>query len=130
MAESQGKAVKGDQPGLIQLTGHMRTKSSDGFELATDSATYDNVQGLATIPGKVTFRRGRLKGDGVGATYDRERDLLWLQDQAHVVRDPDEHGEGALEATARAIGMSKPEKSHEPDRPCSHRSAGADSGGR
>ena len=67
VAESQGKAVTGDEPGLIQLHGHVRTKASDGLEVETDDATYDNVQGLATIPGKLTFRRDRMKGSGVGA---------------------------------------------------------------
>jgi len=109
-AESQGKVVKGDQPGLIQLTGHVHTKSSDGLEVFTDSAVYDNVQGLATIPGKLTFTRGRLKGDGVGATYDRNRDVLWLQDQARVLREPDQAGGGALEASAKSIGLARTDK--------------------
>jgi lipopolysaccharide export system protein LptA len=109
-AESQGKVVKGDQPGLIQLTGHVHTKSSDGLEVFSDTAVYDNVNGLATIPGKMTFTRGRLKGDGVGATYDRNRDVLWLQDQARVVREPDQTGGGALEATAKSIGVARTDK--------------------
>ena len=32
----------------------------------------------STVPGPVTFTRGRMKGSGVGATYDRNRDVLWL----------------------------------------------------
>src|SRR5204863_6534497 len=86
LAESQGKAVTGDEPGLIYLSGGVKTKSSEGLEVDTDQATYDNIQGLATIPGKLTFKRERLTGEGVGATYDRERDILWLLDQAHIAR--------------------------------------------
>ncbi len=110
VAESQGKAVTGDEPGLIQLHGHVRTKASDGLEVETDDATYDNVQGLATIPGKLTFRRDRMKGSGVGATYDRQRDVLWLLDEARVARLPDAKGEGALEASAKGIGVARADK--------------------
>jgi LPS export ABC transporter protein LptC len=109
-AESQGKAVTGDEPGLIHLTGHVRTTSSDGLEVKTDEATYNNVQGLATIPGPLTFTRGRLSGEGVGGTYDRERDLLWLFGEAHVTRVPDADGGGAIEARAKEIGVARPEK--------------------
>lgn len=110
VAESQGKAVKGDEPGLIHLSGGVRTRSSDGLEVTTDNATYDNIQGLATIPGKLTFARGRLTGEGVGATYDRERDILWLLDEAHVARAPDEKGGGAIDASAKGIGLARPDR--------------------
>lgn len=106
-AESQGKAVTGDEPGQIALTGGVRTKSSDGLEVTSDTATYDNVQGLATIPGTLAFTRERLTGDGVGGTYDRERDVLWLLDEAHVTRAPDEAGGGAIEARAKEIGVAR-----------------------
>ena len=76
--------MTGDEPGLIHLTGHVRTTSSDGLEVKTDEATYNNVQGLATIPGPLTFTRERLTGEGIGGTYDRGRDLLWLFGEAHV----------------------------------------------
>jgi LPS export ABC transporter protein LptC len=110
VAESKGQAVTGDQPGEVTLTGHVRTKASDGLELTTDAATYDDNQGLATIPGKLTFTRDGLKGEGVGATYDRQRNVIWLLDQAHVVRGPDEKGAGAIDASAKAIGMARNDK--------------------
>lgn len=110
LAESQGKAVTGDEPGLINLSGGVHTKNSDGLEITTDSATYDNIQGLATIPGKLTFTRGRLSGEGVGATYDRERDVLWLLDEARVRRAPGPDGTGALDASAKGIGMARPDR--------------------
>ena len=110
VAESQGKAVTGDEPGLIHLTGHVKTTSSDGLEVKTDEATYNNVQGEATIPGRLTFTRGRLSGEGVGGTYDRERDLLWLFGEAHVTRAPDTDGSGAIEARAKEIGVARVEK--------------------
>ncbi len=110
VAESEGKAVTGDEPGLIKLSGGVRTKTSDGLEITTDSATYDNIQGLATIPGKMTFKRDRLSGEGVGATYDRERDVLWLLDEARVKRERGPDGTGALEATAKGIGLARPDR--------------------
>jgi lipopolysaccharide export system protein LptA len=109
LAESEGKAVTGDEPGLIYLSGNVRTKTSDGLEINTESATYDNIQGLATIPGKLTFTRGRLRGEGVGATYDRDRDVLWLLDEAHVRREPGD-GQGLLDASAKGIGIARPDR--------------------
>jgi lipopolysaccharide export system protein LptA len=110
VAESEGKAVTGDEPGLINLTSGVRVKTNDGLEITTDSATYDNIQGLATIPGKLTFKRERLTGEGIGATYDRERDVLWLLDEARVKRERGPDGTGALDATAKSIGLARPDR--------------------
>jgi lipopolysaccharide export system protein LptA len=108
--EGQGKAVTGDEPGLVHLSDGVRLKSSDGLEMQTDTATYDNVQGLATIPGHLTFTRETLSGDGLGATYDKERDVLSLLDQAHVARAPAADGTGAIDARAKEIGITRPDK--------------------
>src|SRR5687768_14631746 len=51
--------------------------------------------------------RARMKGTGVGATYERDRDILWLLDQAHITVAPDATGGGAMEATAGAIGVAR-----------------------
>ena len=55
---------------------------------------------MLNVPGDVRFTKGRMTGTGVGATYDRDRDVLWLLDQAHITVTPDEKGQGAVEATA------------------------------
>ena len=48
-----------------------------------------------------------MKGNGVGATYDRNRDVLWILDQARVTAAPDAAGGGALEATAGTAGLAR-----------------------
>jgi lipopolysaccharide export system protein LptA len=109
-AESQGKAVTGDQPGQVALKGHLRVETNDGLKLLTDEGTYDNVNGLANLPGRVTFTRGSVSGESLGATYDHDRNVIWLLDQAHIKRAPDETGSGELDATAKAIGIARNEK--------------------
>jgi LPS export ABC transporter protein LptC len=94
----------------IEITGNVRMTASDGLSLRTDRATYDQNEGIVRIPGKVEFTRERMSGSGVGATYDRNRDVLWLLDQAHIVVKPDERGQGASEITAGAAGLARRDK--------------------
>jgi lipopolysaccharide export system protein LptA len=89
------------------FTGSVRLTTNDGIEVRAASANYDDTTGVLTVPGHVEFARGRMKGTGVGATYDRNKDVLWLLDQAHVIVSPDEKGEGAAEMTAGAAGMAR-----------------------
>jgi lipopolysaccharide export system protein LptA len=83
--------------------------TSDGTEVTAEDATYDQADGILRIPGDAAFRRGRMHGTGVGATYDFNREVLWLLDRAHMVVGADEKGQGALEATAGAAGMARVE---------------------
>ena len=39
---------------------------------------------MLNVPGDVQFTKGRMTGSGVGATYDRGRNVIWLLDKAHV----------------------------------------------
>ena len=86
--------------GAVKLT-------SDGIEVTGEEATYDEAEGVVKVPGAVAFQRGRMKGTGVGATYDRNREVLWLLDKAQVNVAADEKGQGALEATATAAGLAQ-----------------------
>ena len=86
--------------GAVKLT-------SEGTEVTTEDATYDQSEGMLKIPGAVAFKRGRMNGTGVGATYDFNREVLWLQAKPHVTVAPDEKGQGAIDATAEAIGMAR-----------------------
>lgn len=108
--ETKGKAATADDPGEVTLNGHIVVKTDDGLDLRTEAATYDSGKGLATIPGKVTFTRGRMSGDGTGATYERERNTLSLLDQAHVAQAADEKGGGAVDATAKTIVLARSDK--------------------
>jgi len=94
----------------VEIIGSVRMTSSDGIDLRTDRATYDQAEGIVRIPGKVEFTRERMSGSGVGATYDRNRDVLWLLDQAHILVKPDERGQGASEITAGAAALARRDK--------------------
>jgi LPS export ABC transporter protein LptC/lipopolysaccharide transport protein LptA len=86
--------------GAVKLT-------SEGTEITTDDATYDKPSGMLKAPGAVAFTRGRMNGTGVGATYDFNREVLWLLAKPHVTVSADEKGQGALDATAESIGLAR-----------------------
>jgi lipopolysaccharide export system protein LptA len=100
------------QKGDELKTAHFRKDvklTSEGTEVTTDAATYDQTEGILRAPGAVAFRRGRMRGTGVGATYDFNRDVLWLLDRAHITVAADDKGQGQLEATAGAAGLARAE---------------------
>lgn len=107
--ELENIAKEGQAIGVAHLTGDVRLKTSDGIEIRSEDASYDDGAGMLTIPGKVDFVRGRMTGSGVGATYDRNREVIWLNEQAqiHVAKDP--AGEGAMDGTAGSIGLARAE---------------------
>ncbi|HET7221309.1 MAG TPA: LptA/OstA family protein [Vicinamibacterales bacterium] len=92
---------------LGKCTGNVKLATETGITVTSGEATYDDSQGLLTMPGAVEFTKGRMKGTGLGATYDRNRDVLWIKEKAHIVAPPDEKGQGALEATAASAGLDR-----------------------
>ena len=64
-------------------------------------------RGILTIPGPVTFTKGRMKGSGVGATYDRNRDVIWLLADARITVTPDAAGAGAIDGSASKAGLAR-----------------------
>lgn len=82
-----------------ELTGHVRLKVSDGFEMTTDRATHSQDDSIVRAPGAVAFSRGRMSGSGGSATYDQNRDLLTITEQARV-NISDEQGQPATEFNA------------------------------
>jgi lipopolysaccharide export system protein LptA len=92
-----------------KVTGHVKLTTDNGVEVLASDATFDNKEGILKIPGPVTFTRGRMKGSGVGATYDRNRDVLWLLAEAHLTVTPDAAGGGAVEATSSTAGLARAE---------------------
>ena len=94
-------------PEETELTGNVVIQASDGLELHTEEATYTDVDGMTFMPGKVTFKRDRVSGTGVGATYDQIRDVLWLQSAAEIDTAADPQGQGVTHASARQIGVDR-----------------------
>lgn len=100
--------MNGEELKTAHFTGAVKL-TSQGVEVTSEEATYDEAEGMLRIPGPVAFTRGRMKGTGIGATYDRNRDVLWLLDQAHITVAPDGKGQGALDASAGAAGFARAE---------------------
>ncbi|MGH9203742.1 MAG: LPS export ABC transporter periplasmic protein LptC, partial [Vicinamibacterales bacterium] len=81
---SAREAQSGANQRGLRLTGDVHLVASDGFELATENATYDQDEGLVRAPGHVSFRKGRLRGSGAGMTYDEKNDVLSVLDSSQV----------------------------------------------
>jgi lipopolysaccharide transport protein LptA len=106
-AEAEATSKEGEQVSSALLKGDVRLKTSDGVEVSAGEATYTRADGILTIPGPVAFSKGRMTGSGVGATYDQNRDVLWLLEQARISVAADEAGEGAVDAQAGAAGLAR-----------------------
>ncbi|HSC26718.1 MAG TPA: LptA/OstA family protein [Vicinamibacterales bacterium] len=98
-----------DGLGTADFRGDVRLTTSDGIAMTAGEARYVDREGLVIVPGPLEFSRGRLRGRGVGATYDKNSDVLWLRDRAHVTIAPGEDGSGAADVTAGSIGMVRSE---------------------
>lgn len=108
--ESQEAEVtnpQGKQFGNAVFSGGVKLTTSDGITVTSPTATYSDDDQVARIPGPVTFKKGRMTGSGIGATYDQTREVLWILDQAKVDVAPDKKGGGAIHVTAKAAGMAR-----------------------
>jgi LPS export ABC transporter protein LptC len=104
---SANEAEIAENQSQIDLRGAVVITTSDGLTVETDNATYTESDGVTRAPGPVRFKRGRMAGTSVGASYDRQRDVLWMLDQAHITVAPDDKGAGAADVTAGAAGYAK-----------------------
>ena len=95
---------------LGKLTGNVRLATETGLEVTCAEAHYNDAEGMLRIPGAVQFKRGRMSGKGLGATYNRNNDVLWILDQAQVTVTPDSAGGGALEASATTAGLARADR--------------------
>lgn len=90
--------------------GNVRLTSEGGLVVTGNQATYADASGVLTIPGPVQFAKGRMQGSGTNATYDRVREVLWIQEQARVTVAPDPKTGGvATDASANSIGLARSE---------------------
>ncbi|HWB16560.1 MAG TPA: hypothetical protein VG538_09140 [Vicinamibacterales bacterium] len=113
LIECHGKASKGDVPGECTLTGHVSFEgpTTDPVAFSGASATYSDATGVATMPGLVTFRRGRMSGTGTGGTYQRDASVFTLAADAHVTIAPGSAGESAIDATSHTMTFQQTDKS-------------------
>lgn len=99
----------GDNQSTIKLDGDVRLKASDGLTAATEHASYVDAQGIVDAPGPGTFTQGRLSGSGIGLTYDKNRDMLTVANQAVVHQAADAHGAGELSISAGGATIARKE---------------------
>lgn len=93
----------------IDVVGDVVLTTSDGLTARSREAHYVEAEGIVKAPGPVQFQRGRMSGTGVGFTYDKQRDTIWLLDQAVVKFAP--QGElTAMDVTAGAAGFARAER--------------------
>jgi LPS export ABC transporter protein LptC len=97
----------GKDLGVAVFKNNVVLSTNDGLEVKATTATYSDANGVITVPGPVQFKRGRLSGTGVGATYDKNRDVLWLLDQVHITVAPDKTGKGTSDVTSKTAGLAR-----------------------
>jgi lipopolysaccharide export system protein LptA len=107
--EAKVTVPPGKQIGTADFTGGVKLTTSDGIVVTTASASYNDDEQMTRIPGPLQFKRARMTGTGVGATYDMTRRVLWLLDQAKVDVAPDPKGNGAIHVTSKSAGMARAE---------------------
>ena len=92
----------------VLMTGAVVLTASDGLVAKTENASYSDGEGVVRAPGPVSFTRGGTTGTGVGFTYDKHRDTMWLLDQStvHVAGGED----GAMDIRAGAFGEARQER--------------------
>lgn len=74
----------GKDQSSIDITGDAVMTTSDGLTTKSSEAHYIKADGVVRAPGPVEFTRGRMAGTGVGFTFDEQRNILSLLDQAVV----------------------------------------------
>jgi lipopolysaccharide export system protein LptA len=97
----------GENQSQMDLRGDVVITTSDGLKVETQQATYTSSDGVTRAPGPVRFTQNRMSGASVGASYDRERDVLWMLDQVRITGAPDDKGAGGYDVTAGAAGYAK-----------------------
>ncbi len=97
------KGTAGQTPTQFALSGHFTFESSDGMVVESEQGIYDDTSGVLTIPGALTFHRGRVSGTGNGAVYEREKDTTTILDTAAATVAPDEQGHGSAQATSKRM---------------------------
>jgi lipopolysaccharide export system protein LptA len=90
----------------LRLTKDVTLSASDGFELATAEASFDRNTLVAHADGEVSFRKGRMRGSGIGMTYDQMHDVLRFSSRSSIVTT-DERGNVTLDFSAGAAVLDR-----------------------
>jgi LPS export ABC transporter protein LptC len=86
---SADEAVVGKDQSHMEAKGHVVLENNEGLHMVTDEASYSTGEEVVRAPHKVDFTKGNMSGSGIGMTYDKKRDVLWLLDHAVINVAPD-----------------------------------------
>src|SRR5262249_35595091 len=100
----------GNKDSSIALDGAVHLAGSDGMTATTEHASCVESEAVVRAPGPVEFGRGRMKGTGVGMTWNKNADVMTILDQAIVHVAPDDKGVGAAEITAGTAAFARRDK--------------------
>lgn len=106
---SGGEAWVGKDLSAYDVTGNVALKTSDGLTLTTPHASFSEAEGVLKGEGPVQFQRGRVAGAGVGFTYDRAADRIWLLNKAVIKVAPGQDS-GGMQVTSGSAGHSRAER--------------------
>jgi LPS export ABC transporter protein LptC/lipopolysaccharide transport protein LptA len=105
------EGVIGKDQSHMEAKGRVVLENDEGLHVTTDEATYSSGEEIVRAPHKVEFTKGSMSGSGVGMTYDKKRDVLWLLDQAVINVAPDKKTEDpGAKILAGAFGYARREK--------------------
>ena len=79
----------------LVVRGAVEMSSSDGLFAQTEEASFNQKEGVLRAPQHFSFRRNRLAGSSTGMTYDQNRDVMDLLENAVLKMSPPRRG-GAL----------------------------------
>lgn len=96
----------GAEASSYDLRGGVTLATSDKLTAKTEQATFTEAEGLLRGQGPVQFARENMSGSGVGFTYHRQQDALWLLDRA-VIRFAAAANKPGMEVTAGTAGYSR-----------------------
>ncbi|MEO8070510.1 MAG: hypothetical protein ABI652_03850, partial [Acidobacteriota bacterium] len=108
--EMKGKVPNSDLPSDWTLAGHVRWQRPGEMLIESASATYNDVAGIANIPGPMTFSRGTMAGTGVGGTYERSTGNFRVLAEAKVTMNAAD-GSGQVDATAQTMTFVRADRS-------------------
>lgn len=106
---SGNEAWVGKDLSSYDMSGNVVLNTSDGLTATTPAARFSEAEGIVRGTGPVQFHRGRTTGSGVGFSYDRSLDRLWLLDKAAIQVAPAAEG-GGMQVTSGAAGYSRAER--------------------
>src|SRR5260221_229349 len=93
----------------IVLNGDVRLTSAE-IRARTEHATFAKSDNTVRVPGPVEVTEGRTTATGVGMTFERDRDILTILDQAVVKIAADKSGAGTTDVTSAVAVFARREK--------------------